>query len=85
MSTQGTGIGLSDLARLLEPLRPIDCDGWFAVAIARLARGDLEGGLRTAERAFNDMVDRYNDLADRYNDLADRYDDMADDYEEGDR
>ena len=65
MNTQGTGIRLSDLTRLLERLRPLDCDGLFAVAIARLERGDIEGGLRAAEGAFDDMVDRYNDMVDR--------------------
>ncbi len=66
MNPLGTRIGLSDLARLLERLRPLECDGWFAVAIARLERGDIEGGLRAAERAFDDTVDRYNDMDDTY-------------------
>ncbi len=42
MNPLGTGISLSDLARLLERLRPLECDGWFAVAIARLERGDID-------------------------------------------
>ncbi len=78
MNPLGPGLGLSDLTRLLERLRPLDCDGWFAIAIARLERGDIEGGLRAAEGAFDDMVDRYDDM-------VDRYDDMVDTHEEGDQ
>jgi hypothetical protein len=40
MNTQSTGIGLSDLTRSLERLRPLDREGWLADAIARLERGD---------------------------------------------
>ena len=66
MNTQRFGVKLPDLTRLLERLRPLDCEGWFAVAIARLERGEVEGGLRAAECAFDDMVDRYNDMVDAY-------------------
>ncbi len=62
MNTQRCGINFPDLTRLLERLRPLDFEGWFAVAIARLERGDVEGGLRAAEGAFDDMVDRYDDM-----------------------
>jgi hypothetical protein len=62
MNPLGPGLGLSDLTRLLERLMPLDREGWFAIAIARLERGDIEGGLRAAEGAFDDMVDRYDDM-----------------------
>ena len=49
MNTKSTGIHLSDLTRLLERLSPLDCDGRFAVAIARLERQGwaLELGRKT--------------------------------------
>jgi hypothetical protein len=61
MNARRSEIDPTDLPRLLELLLPLDSDGSLAGAIARLERGDIDGGLDYARGAFAYIADNFEE------------------------